>query len=1071
MRETKSINLRCWLLLAIFFQIGAVSAQRKMEKLDRGLVAVQTNGGVFLSWRVFGTDPKNVAFNIYRDGTKVNASPITGATNMVDGSGNGNATYTVRPVLGGNEQAVGSTAEVWDSQVKTIDLSNRPSENHAPNDINVGDLDGDGQYELVVKWYPNNAKDNSQSGVTYNTYLGAYKLDGTFLWMIDLGRNIRSGAHYTQHLVGDYDADGYAEVACKTAPNTKDGLGNFLSTGPASNDDDNADYRNGSGYVLSGPEYLTIFNGLTGEEMQTINYVPQRGNVGSWGDTYGNRLDRYNATNAYFDGIKPSMLFQRGYYTRQTMMAMDWDGTSLSTRWIFDSNNSGNGSAYGQGNHSIMSADIDDDGFDEVLTGPLCIDHDGTIKWGTGHGHGDANHLGDFDLTSPGLEVWQVSENKGDEPDHYMIRASDGYVLWGNGSGNDNGRGMIGDIDASQPGQEGWSARVGGTFTGDGNNYTSSKPSSMNFRAYWDGDLQDELLNNNVIDKWNGNGTSRLMNLTGNSCNGTKATPNISADLIGDWREEVILHDGGSRLYFHTTTILTEHKLYTLMHDPAYRNAISYQQSAYNQPPHLGFFLGNGVENAPTPNIVVVGGVDCNGVQGGDAFYDGCGTCVGGNTGIEACIVDCNGDVDGLASIDECDVCSGGNTGVEACKGVIQGESFCSADGVLEASNEGFQGDGYLNYNNELGTKANWTLVSETAQSIQMTVQYANGGATARGLNVVINGSQQQSITANPTASWTDWQTETVDVTLVEGVNTLELVAVAAEGGPNVDLISFSVENVSKGSCVVDCEGVYGGLAVVDNCGECTGGTTGIDPCSQDCEGNWGGTAYVDDCEICVEGNTNLLPCAGSLEAETACEVDGVLLENTNLGFTGDGYVNTDNVLGASATWLLNSTSAHTATLTFRYANGGGTSRDGEILIGGVSQGILALPPTGGWANWNMVSVAVDLTLGNNDLVVSATTNDGLANVDVIHFSDGVSDAQCGTITVVSEADHTALDVYPNPVKDVLHISQSAEWDLESVAGELISSGTGTTIKTSGLSNGIYLLKINNEVFRIVKED
>ena len=796
MRKSLFITVRYVLFVLCLYQISTIHAQRQMEKLDRGLVAVKVNNGVFLSWRVFGTDPKEVGFNIYRNGTKINASPITGATNMTDASGATNSSYTVRAIIGGQEQVADGAVTVWSSQVKTVNLSNRPSDIHSPNDINVGDLDGDGQYELVVKWYPNNAKDNSQGGVTGNTYLAAYKLDGTFLWMIDLGRNIRSGAHYTQHLVADFNSDGKAEVICKTAPNTKDGSGDFLSNGPAANDNDNADYRTTGGwdgFVISGPEYLTIFNGETGKEMKTVTFLVGRGVTDSWGKTGDNtnRLDRFNSTIAYLDGKKPSAVFNRGYYSKMTHSAWDWDGTTLSNRWIFNSSDPGSGGAFGQGNHSMMAADIDGDGFDEILTGAACIDHDGKFKWATGQGHGDANHVGDFDLSSPGLEVWNVSENKGNQPDHYMIRASDGHILWGNGSGNDNGRGMVGDIDANHPGQEAWSARVGGTFTGNGNNFTSAKPSSMNFRLYWDGDLQDELLNNNVIDKWNGNGTSRMITLTGQSCNGTKATPNLSADLFGDWREEVILHDGGSRLYIHTTTIPTQHKLYTLMHDPVYRNAISWQQSSYNQPPHLGFFLGAGVDKAPTPNIVLVGGKDCSGVNGGDAFIDGCGTCVGGNTGKIACVLDCNGDVNGTASLDECGVCSGGNTGVVACKGVIQGESFCSANGVLEIINEGFQGEGYLNYDNATGTKALWTVVSESAQTVQMTVRYANGGASARGLSVLVNGNQQPNITANTTASWTDWKTEMISINLANGVNNLEMSALTGEGGPNLDLISF----------------------------------------------------------------------------------------------------------------------------------------------------------------------------------------------------------------------------------------------------------------------------------------
>lgn len=656
-------------------------AQRQVEKLDRGLVAVKVANGVFLSWRVFGTDPKDVAFNVYRGATKVNAAPIAGATNLTDAAGTVAATYTVRPVLNGVEQAAGGSASVWASWIKEIQLQGgRPSNTHRPNDINVGDLDGDGQYELVLKWYPDNAKDNSQTGNTGNTYLAAYKLDGSRLWIIDLGINIRSGAHYTQHQVADFDGDGTAEVMCKTAPRTKDGLGSYLATGPAATEDQTKSYRNEStGIISTGPEYLTVFNGKTGKEMATVRFLVARGVPDSWGKIGDimNRVDRYNSTIAYLDGKKPSAIFERGYYHRLTMGAWDWDGKALKNRWLFNSDNAGSGAAYGQGNHSIMAADVDSDGFDEILTGPACIDHDGKFKWATGHGHGDANHVGDLDPSSPGLEVWEVSEHQGTEPDHYMIRASDGKVLWGTGSGNDNGRGMTGDIDAKYAGSECWSAKVDGTFDAKGNRITAAKPASANFRIYWDGDLLDELPNgdaktnlNNKIEKWDGAGMRNLANLTGYSCNGTKATPNLVADIIGDWREEIIFHDNATTLYLHNTTIQTDYKMYTLMHDPVYRNAASWQQSSYNQPPHLGFWLGAGIDKVPLPNIAypLAGIKDCNGIENGTASIDQCGTCVGGNTGKVACITDCNGDANGTASLDKCGICSGGKTGITACQ-------------------------------------------------------------------------------------------------------------------------------------------------------------------------------------------------------------------------------------------------------------------------------------------------------------------------------------------------------------------------------------------------------------------
>jgi rhamnogalacturonan endolyase len=594
------------------FTVPAV-AQRQMEALDRGLVAVSTGGTkVFLSWRLFGNDPAGTVFNIYRGTTKVNSTPITGATNLLDDAGSTSATYTVRAVIDGTEQAASKPVSVWASNGLTITLQS-PGTGYAPNDINVGDLDGDGQYELVVKYEPNNTKDNSQPGVVDKVFLHAYELDGTCLWKIDLGVNIRGGAHYTQHQVYDYDGDGFAEVVCKTAPGTKDGTGAFLKLGPVISGNDAKDYRNADGYILTGPEYLTVFNGKTGAEMATANYVPARGTVSKaeWGDDWGNRVDRFNATTAWLDGKRPSMIFQRGYYYRLTCAAWDWRDGKLTQRWFIDSRKtSGYSSMNDQGNHSIMAADVDNDGKDEVFFGSSALNDDGKLLYANGMGHGDANHIGDMDPSREGTELWLVREGAAANAiGSYLADAITGKTIWSRTVAvkTDVGRGCAADIDAAHVGYEMWSSATDGTYNCKGTKISSNK-GLTNFRIYWDGDLQDELLEGNIIDKWNGNGTTRLATLAGNSCNGTKKTPNITADLLGDWREEVILHDGSSKLYLYTTTIATTHRLYTLMHDAGYRAGIASEQSSYNQPPHLSFFLGSGVDKAPKPNMYVVGG-------------------------------------------------------------------------------------------------------------------------------------------------------------------------------------------------------------------------------------------------------------------------------------------------------------------------------------------------------------------------------------------------------------------------------------------------------------------------------
>jgi rhamnogalacturonan endolyase len=605
------------LAITILALLGKVFAQRQMELLDRGLVAISTGGDtVFLSWRLLGNDPSTISFNIYRGSTRINETPISSATCLLDTDGSPSAKYSVRTVINDIEQSSSKEVSTWASNCLIIDLQ-RPSDIYAPNDINVGDLDGDGEYELVVKYEPDNTKDNSESGVVDKVYLHAYKLDGTLLWKIDLGVNIRGGAHYTQHQVYDYDGDGFAEIVCKTAPGTKDGTGAFLSSGPAASDNDNTVYRNSGGYILTGPEYLTVFNGKTGKEMATVNYMPARGTSlnADWGDDYGNRVDRYNSTTAWLDGKRPSIVFQRGYYYRLTCAAWDWRNSKLTQRWLIDSRKtSGYASMNDQGNHSIMAADADSDGKDEIFFGSSALDDGGKLFWVNGNGHGDAGHIGDMDPSRPGLELWLVREGAtAGTVGSYLADASTGKMIWGKivAEKTDVGRGLAADIDSNHIGYEMWSSATDGIYNCKNQQISTSK-GSINFRLYWDGDLQDELLDGNKIDKWIGDKTTRLVTLNGNSCNGTKATPNFSGDILGDWREEVILHDGASKLYLYTTTIPTTHRMYTLMHDPQYRAQISSEQSAYNQPPHLSFFLGNGVDKAPKPNMYVIGNVDIN---------------------------------------------------------------------------------------------------------------------------------------------------------------------------------------------------------------------------------------------------------------------------------------------------------------------------------------------------------------------------------------------------------------------------------------------------------------------------
>jgi len=605
-------------IMPVLLSTASIHAQRQMENLDRGVIAIaQGDGRVYVGWRMLGTEPDNIAFNVYRDNTLINRRPIMKSTNFVDNNGSAGVVYTVCAVNDGSEGKPSVPAKVWDKNYLSVPL--QTPEGYTPNDASVGDLDGDGVYDIVLHQTGRGA-DNARAGYTDKPILEAYKLDGTFLWRIDLGKNIREGAHYTQFMVYDLDGDGRAEIACKTADGTVDGEGTVIG-------DANADYVNSDGKILDGPEFFTIFDGRTGAVLATTDYIAPRGNVGGWGgiggnggnDNSGNRVDRFLACVAYLDGIKPSVVMCRGYYGRSVLAAWDWRDGELTSRWVFDSAEPGLQSYSGQGNHSVAVADVDGDGKDEIVYGSMVVDDNGTGLFSTGLRHGDALHVSDLDPVRPGLEVWGIHENERPIPGYEngygsaLFDAATGEILWGKDEGRDVGRGVAADIDPRHLGAECWGGS-GGLRNIKGLEI-GNRPGSQNFLAWWDDDLLREILDRNRITKWdweNGRETSILMAEDCTSNNGSKATPAISADLFGDWREEVMWRTrDGKELRIYTTTIPTLHRFYTLMHDPQYRLSIAWQNVAYNQPPHVGFYLGVGMASPPRPNIVLIGGNDC----------------------------------------------------------------------------------------------------------------------------------------------------------------------------------------------------------------------------------------------------------------------------------------------------------------------------------------------------------------------------------------------------------------------------------------------------------------------------
>lgn len=740
----------CAVVLAVGATALPTSASEEgiqLEQLDRGLIAPITPEGAFLSWRLLGdevsghteTGLDGPAFHVLRDGERI--ATVEDSTNYLDEEGDTGAEYSVTPVTGDGPDG---EATVWAEAFHDLPLQ-RPEGGTTPageeyeytaNDVSVGDVDGDGQYEFVVKWDPDNSKDVSQVGYTGNTFVDTYTLEGDLLHRIDLGVNIRSGAHYTQFLVYDFDGDGRAELMFKTAPGTRtltfdeDGKNEVaeeyvtipeedLEAGHSHDDDhrmsaedyydhlvevfqgwhehpevtsgswpptleeafgegprydyplnredaeeltdlfideyaparsENNLLREFEGFVVDGPEYLTVFDGETGAELDTVHYEPGRGDDGLlWGDYAmeriepGNRVDRFLAGVAYLDGAAPSAVFARGYYTRSVVVAYDWDGEAISERWTADSGHvpmdnpfdadphAGEGSdpdlgtLAGQGFHSLSVADVDDDGRQEIVYGAATLDDDGSLLYSSyaegppesdvagehvALGHGDAMHVGHFDPERDGMEIWTVHEGATHAPHGFAMRdAATGEVLFGGYTGEDTGRGMVGDIDPDIPGLEAWSSMPPGEdaetalWSANGESLSGRAPGT-NMSIRWAPDMTTQFVEG--IETEEEAETPRIEDGRRNTLltaegtltnNGTKGNPGLVADVFGDWREELILRTEDSQaLRIHTSTEVTDRKLHTMMHDPQYRVGVAWQQTAYNQPTHPSYYFGSDID-------------------------------------------------------------------------------------------------------------------------------------------------------------------------------------------------------------------------------------------------------------------------------------------------------------------------------------------------------------------------------------------------------------------------------------------------------------------------------------------
>ncbi len=585
-----------------------------LEYLNRGISAINTGSGMLVSWRYLANDDDNAVYNLYRDGKLIYTSEAGQSTCYLDAQGNASSKYRVDTLSGGKVIDSEECKLISDNTYFDIPMSPPTASDctYSPNDMSVGDIDGDGQYELFVKWDPSNSKDNSQKGKTGNVFIDCIRLDGTRIWRIDLGVNIRAGAHYTQFYVADFDLDGKAEMACKTADGTTDGNGKVIGDG-------SKDYRDGNGFIYQGPEYYTLFDGATGAELHTIDYEPGRGDPTKWGkNEKTNRVDRFWGTVAYLDGVHPCIVTGRGYYGRMTATAYKVENKKLVKMWLFDTGTSSSALGYGDGNHNSMPADVDVDGKQEIITGSTCIDDNGTILWGLNTGHGDAMHIGDLDPDNPGLEAWICHEDK--PYGVSLVDCDTGKIIFHNDGLGDTGRCCAGNIWAGNAGAELWGNREIDSSTPvknvKGETLNCKRP-AINFLTYWDGDLEREILDGYTDSpatiskmKEDGNITQLLKTDGYYTCNTTKGTPCLSADIFGDWREELIVRAADSKsVRIYATPYDTDYRITTLMHDAQYRMQVSAQNTAYNQPPHTSFFLGTGyaLPERPTDTVNTTG--------------------------------------------------------------------------------------------------------------------------------------------------------------------------------------------------------------------------------------------------------------------------------------------------------------------------------------------------------------------------------------------------------------------------------------------------------------------------------
>lgn len=611
--------------LALLVSMGA-NAQRFTDKLDRGLVAVKTTKGVYCSWRIQADEYYDVKYNLYRDGTKVNAEPLD-VSNFTDASGSESSKYTVKAVLNGVEQQASKAATVFKSNYKEIKIKHDPSlkATYEPNDACCADVDGDGEVEILMKF--NNKEEGEQlypkngptiNGVATKEYsmLACLKQDGTVLWWVNCGPNMGDFQNNEQNIVGyDWDMDGKAEVVMRLEEGSTVHMADGTTYTIGANGKNGSSWTNyrepkSSGsvewFTHYGKEFLWYCEGATGKPYQCIEFPLKRLEDGetdlkaAWGDGYGHRSSKYFFGAPYLDGKHPSIFLGRGIYTRHKFIAYDVDPKThdLKVRWKWTNNQPGS-PWYGQGYHNYIVADVDWDGRDEIVWGSMVIDDNGMGLSTTGLGHGDAQHIGDFNPYIHGQEMFACNE---DNPSNNYRDATTSKIYYRKTDTNDDGRCLAGNFYNDFPGAVGHSGHDTpiSTVTND-HVSTNTNGLSMNFRIYWDGDLLEECFDNTEVTK-PGVGTIATF-LGAYSNNSTKATPCYQGDIFGDWREEVIERTADNNIRIYTTNEPTKWRNYSLWYDHQYRNGMVWQPCGYNQPPHVSYFLGEleGITIAPPP--------------------------------------------------------------------------------------------------------------------------------------------------------------------------------------------------------------------------------------------------------------------------------------------------------------------------------------------------------------------------------------------------------------------------------------------------------------------------------------